>query len=95
MPVSAGKVKKEWHMYMFNNQNEYYEIYHIQVLMTYFFNLRYIHQISQWFSTHKIPMHLPSTLVVPATRKFMTMTRLFSASQAVISGSIGKIGVCY
>jgi hypothetical protein len=77
-------------MYMFKQNED--DIFHIQKLMTCFFNLRYIHQISQWFSTHKIPTLLPFTLVVPAIRKFMTMTRPFSASQAVISGSIGKIG---
>jgi hypothetical protein len=75
------------------NQNGSDDVFLIQALINdLFFNLRYIHQTSQWFSTHRIPMLLPFILAEPAIRKFMTMTRPFSASQAVISGSIGKIG---
>merc|ERR1719471_551600 len=47
---------------------------------------KFIQQINQWCSIHKILMHLPSILVASVTKKFMTMIRQYFVNLVVISG---------
>merc|ERR1712029_247927 len=47
---------------------------------------KFIQQINQWCSIHKILMHHPSILVASVTKKFMTMIRQYFVNLVVISG---------